>query len=71
MRFAFITGAALTMLVSGSVAYAQNNQAPPARHAERQYETFWPTAAQEAAIPCRPCELAMGWRNRRLICWNP
>jgi hypothetical protein len=34
----------------------------------REYETYWPTAAEEAAIPYRPCEIATGWEDRRLIC---
>jgi hypothetical protein len=73
MRLAFIsTAAALTVLTSVSVGYAQNNQSPPTPAAKQQqaYQTTWPTAAQEAAIPYRPCETAIGWTKRHLICWN-
>jgi hypothetical protein len=64
--------------VSVSVGYAQNNQsspapattpAPTASHPP-EYETYWPSADQEAAIPYRPCEIATGWKDRRLICWS-
>ena len=72
MRFAFIsTAAALSALASVSVGHAQNKPTSPAPAATtREYETYWPTAAQEAAIPYHPCEIAMGWENRRLICWS-
>jgi PRC-barrel domain len=61
---------------SVSVGYAQNSQsspaptvtaAPTASHFP-EYETYCPTAAQEAAIPYHPCEIAIGWENKRLIC---
>jgi hypothetical protein len=71
MRFAFTsTAAAFIVMLGVSVGYAQNKQSSSAPNAERQYETLWPTAAQEAAIPYRPCELAVGWQDRRLICWS-
>ncbi len=57
--------------VSSSAGYAKNNQSlsPPAA-SRPEYETYWPTAEQEAAIPYRACELAIGWKDRRLICWG-
>ena len=72
MRFAFIsTTAALAVLVSVSVGYAQNKQpAPPPAAGHTDYETYWPTVEQEAAIPFRPCEIAVGWENRHLVCWS-
>ena len=72
MRSALVTTAtALTVLLSVSAGYAQSSQssaAPPA--SSKEYEAYWPTAAQEAAIPYRPCEIAVGWQDRRLICWS-
>lgn len=57
--------------ISVSVAYAQNNQSSPAPTASRpEYETYWPNAEQEAAIPYRPCEIAVGRKDRHLICWS-
>jgi hypothetical protein len=72
MRIAFTsTGVAFTVFLSASVGYAQNKQSsPPPTANERAYETIWPTAEQEAAIPYRPCELAIRWDDRRLICWS-
>jgi hypothetical protein len=79
MRFAVISAAAaLTVLAGVSGGYAQNRPStppPPAKSStpapnNKDYETYWPTAAQEAAIPYRPCEIAVGWENRHLICWS-
>ncbi len=74
MRFACIsTAAALTVLLGVSVGQAQNNQSspPPPANNKQTYETIWPTPAQEVSIPYRPCEIAIGWEHRRLICRNP
>jgi hypothetical protein len=57
--------------ISVPVGYSQNNQSSPAPAAgHTEYENYWPTTAQEAAIPYRPCEIASRWENRRLICWS-
>ena len=73
MRFVIIaTTSALAVLATTLVGHAQNNQTPSAtsKNNTAQQETFWPTPEQEAQIPYRPCTIALGWVNRRLICRN-
>jgi hypothetical protein len=78
MRFAIVSvAAALAVLASVSAGYAQNRPSPPPPSnstapaaGNKDYENYWPTAAQEAAIPYRPCEIAVGWEGRHLICWS-
>ena len=79
MRFAIIgAAAALAVLAGVSAGYAQNRPSPPPPSpkstaptaSNRDYESYWPTTAQETAIPYRPCEIAVGWDGRHLICWS-
>jgi hypothetical protein len=57
--------------ISVPVGYAQNNQSSPApASGDTGYETYWPTAEEEAEILYRPCEIATGWENKRLTCWS-
>ena len=78
MRFVIIgAAAALAVLAGVSAGYAQNRPSPPPSPkstaptaSNRDYESYWPTTAQETAIPYRPCEIAVGWDGRHLICWS-
>jgi hypothetical protein len=57
--------------ISVAAGHAQNDQSSPAPITSRpEYETYWPNAEQEAEIPYHPCEIATGWKDRRLICWS-
>jgi hypothetical protein len=65
-------GPALALCMTGQANQTPLPPPPPSPQAasDKAPETNWPTAAQESAIPYRTCEEAIGWVNRRLICWS-
>jgi hypothetical protein len=74
MRLA-MTAAALASAMLGmiSVGYAQTGQHQKSNEATKQpppEESFWPTPAQEEAIPYRPCNVDVVLPNGRHDCLN-
>ena len=75
MRTVIISAlAAVAALAMTSIASAQADPQVPdksnaaANHTAKATEVGGPTAAQEDAIPYRPCSVALGWANGRLQC---
>jgi hypothetical protein len=74
MRCTFVAAlSALATLAMVSIVSAQNDQGASGQSGVTTNQTptaNGPTAAQENAIPYRPCMEALGWVDGRLVCRN-